>query len=269
MKLLMKTKHVLASILILCGCGSQPKETTVQSKETAAAEPIKKLSGPFHHRFYQGYRIDTVKSEQFEEIINVKFLPLFSLAAPHGLYSYRPALIQEINGCRLPAEIALLSFENEQVYGKYRETDIGKKIRDAHSLVFDFKTSSSLVPENYQNQVALDRAYNLKKDFKDYHDSYSALMVYCQPKSKDPLPALKKIYKAKTQARNILFSVNSDHLAEYIFARNAAQLKKLISERKKKLSSVYKKITTIKLAKEKIGASRIKAGDGLDAQLGL
>lgn len=255
------------------GCASSPsapapKKTEVISVNADSPTPEKKMVfGPLHHRFYQGYRLSSVGPNQFEEIINVKFLPLFTQAEPYGLYSYRPTLPLETEGCNLPAEIALLTFKNEQVYGRYRDTEIGKKIRDAHGLVFDFKTSSSLVPEDYQKKVEYDRAYNLKKDFKDYRDSYTALLIYCQPKSvKSTLAKLEKAYSRKSKARNIIFSVNADHLAEYVFARNEADLETLIAERKKKISSVYKNTAVIKLDKEKIGASRVKPGQGLDAQ---
>lgn len=245
-----------------------PKKAEVVSVNADAPTPDKKdVFGPLHHRFYQGYRLASVGPNQFEEIINVKFLPLFKQAEPYGLYSYRPALPTAMEGCALPAEIALLTFKNEQVYGRYRDTDIGKKIRDAHGLVFDFKTSSSLVPENYQKKVEYDHAYNLKKDFKDYRDSYTALLIYCQPKSvQNTLSQLKKSYTRKSKARNIIFSVNTDHLAEYVFAHDEASLETVISERKKKLSSIYKNSTVLMLDKEKIGTSRVKPGQGLDAQ---
>ena len=268
MKSSVKMTYALLAVFILANCASKPKEAAPppKLKETVSVAPVRIPLGPYHHRFYQGYRIETVKPEQFEEIINVKFLPLFAQAEPYGLYSYRPALVEATEGCTLPAEIALLTFQNEQFYGKYRETDIGKKIRDAHGLVFDFKTSSSLVPENYKNKVEINHAYNLNNDFKDYHDAYSALLVYCQLKSKDILLDLKKIYDGKTIARNIVFSVNPDHLAEYIFAPNSTQLKKLISERKKKFARIYNKSVVIDLIKEKIGTSRVKPGVGIDAK---
>jgi hypothetical protein len=271
-------KSIIISLLFLAlctviGCSSspsspEPKKAEIISVYADSPTPEKKMVfGPLHHRFYQGYRLTSVGPKQFEEIINVKFLPLFTEAEPYGLYTYRPTLLVETEGCTLPAEIALLTFKNEQVYGRYRDTEIGKKIRDAHGLVFDFKTSSSLVPENYQKKVEYDHAYNLRKNFKDYRDSHSALLVYCEPKTaKKTLIQLEKAYSSKSKARNIIFSVNSDHLAEYIFARNEADLEVLITERKKKFSSIYKNTAVIKLDKEKIGTMRVKPGQGLDAQ---
>lgn len=265
----------LIVLAVTLGCASSPsappaapKKTEVISVSADAPTPEKKMVfGPLHHRFYQGYRLTSVGPNQFEEIINGRFLPLFTQAEPYGLYTYRPTLPVAVEGCTLPAEIALLTFKNEQVYGRYRDTEIGKKIRDAHGLVFDFKTSSSLVPENYQKKIEYDHAYNLKPNFKDYRDSHTALLVYCQPKSeKNTLSKLEKAYSRKSKARNIIFSVNTDHLAEYVFAATEADLENLVSDRKKKISPVYKNTSVILLSKEKIGASRVKPGQGLDAQ---
>lgn len=245
--------------LICANCASTPKPPPVAViKKTA--------NGSLYHRFYQGYRLESVNTVQFEEIINTRFLPLFALAHPYGLYSYRPALLTEVKGCTLPAEIALLTFTDEQIYAKYRETEIGRKIRDAHGLVFESKTSNSLVPESYAGNLELDRAYNLKTEFKDYQDSYTALLVYCQPRSeKNLLSKVQKIYKT-TNARNILFTVGSKHLAEYIFASSAAQLKAVSEARMRKFSGIYKKSMMIDLDKQKIGSSPVKMGQGVDAQ---
>ena len=241
--------------LFLAGCASG-------SKPVDAEKPA-----VFYHRFYQGYRLKSVNTKQYEEIINTQFLPLFPKAYPHGLYAYRPALPNSPAGCSLPAEIALLTFENAEIYGTYRETEVGKNIRDAHTLVFNPDTSKSLVPESYKGVIDFEQAYNLKSDFTDYRNAESALIIHCNPRSaKTLLTDLSKIYDRIPVAENILFAVSAKHVAEYVFAKDAQQLERILTDRKKSLSAYYKKSSVIRLTKQKIGSSPVKSGQGLDAQ---
>ena len=245
-----------ALLILLTACSSKPKRATPHESHA-----------PFYHRIDQGYRLDSVTPSQFEETINTQLLPLFPQAKPHGLSAYRPAIPVNPTGCSLPAEVALLTFQNEDIYGNYSDTDIGKKIRDAHTLVFDPNRSKSLVPEAYEGRVEVDHAYSLNQAFSGYSPAASALMIYCDPEpSRRLLAELTQIYQPGSTAQNILFTVSPTHLIEYIFATNEAELEEIVLERRERFSALFNKSMLIRLRKQELGSTFVRTGQGLDAQ---
>lgn len=253
-----RSTSLLLSVVLTAACSSAPK-----SGESAAGSP----STGFYHRLYQGYRLSSVKPAAFEDAMNADFLPLFTKAHAEGLEAYRPALPTTPAGCLLPSEIALLTFKSEDAYNRYRETSIGEKIRDAHTKVFHPETSRSLVPEPYQKSLAPDHAYTLNPSFQDYANAESALLIHCNPRMPALLlPELNQLYGRGSEAANIVFAVGAAHLVEYVFARDADSLEKALIERNQRLKSVYRRNLLIRLEKQKIGSSRVKPGEGLDAR---
>src|SRR6516164_7510637 len=78
---------------------------------------------PHYHRFFTGYPLPNIEDQPFEEGMNHDFLPLFEEVHPQGLIAYRPTLPKQLPNCKIPNEIALLTFENEKIYSKYRSSN--------------------------------------------------------------------------------------------------------------------------------------------------
>lgn len=244
---------IFALPVALLGCSSAPKSGTAEK-------------GPLYHRLYQGHRLHSIKPAAFEDKINRDFLPLFAQAATVGLHSYRPAMPAELRGCDLPDWVALLTFDSEAAYDRYRDTPIGVKIREAHAPVFE-STSKSLVPEPYHNTILPDRAYSLTPAFGDYRLAESALLIHCSPRAPEVLLAdLNQLYGQGSQAANILFAVSPRHLVEYVFARTPVELETTLIERGRRLKGIYRRSTLIRLEKQKVGATPLHLGQGIDAQ---
>jgi hypothetical protein len=251
--------HPLALLLSFCALASAPLASA------AAATPL-------HQRLSQGYRLETIAPGPFERVFNEGFLPLFPKAHPEGLLAYRPALPKPVKPCHLPAEIALLTFESEARYAQYKETEIGRAIRDAHPPVFDAKTSKSLVPEVFEGQVQLEHAYDLQPKFDAYGRAHSALIVHCGKEAVDPA-ALARVYAApvkragKTpQPRDVIFAASGDHLIEYVFYDLPSDIPEIFKQRRALFSPFYAESRLIPLKKTRIGAAPVRAGHGIDAQ---
>lgn len=270
MRLLLRS----AALLSLCSaCGSAP--SPISDGGTPSGQPAPGATvtstaptGPYH-RIYQGYALEKLKRPEFTKVINRKFLPLFPKAHPQGLAAYRPALPKNPRACALPSEIALLSFTSEKDYAKYRESKIGKRIRDAHTLAFRADTSKSLVPEPLTDTIHFDHAYSMNPGAHDYVKSYVSLVVHCDPVlgGEDLRLALVKAYAAGTEATDVLFAVTSDHVLEYVFYPKKEGSAARIAERLERFRSVFKESTVVALPKRKIGKKgNVAVGEGLDAQ---
>jgi len=230
---------------------------------TAKPSPIPGL----YHRIYLGYVLPSLKPAEFTKTMNGKFLPLFPKANPVGLAAYRPALPKSSKTCPLPSEVALLSFTSEKDYGKYRETKIGKKIREAHTPVFR-ADSKSVVPEALTDTIHFGHAYSLSPGNHDYRGSFSTLVIHCDPvlSGEDLRVALVKPYALGTEATDVLFAVTPTFVAEYVFFPKAGDLEARIAERNERFKGIFRAATVVRLPKRQIGKKKVSVGEGIDAQ---
>ncbi len=220
-----------------------------------------------YQRLYQGYLLPTVDPASFEKSFNQNFLPLFVEAHPQGLTNYRPALSAPRKDCALPAEIALLTFASEESYAKYRETEIGKRIRAAHEPIFDGKASKSLIPEPWTGTAKPGYAYETSPHLRGFVPTSAALVIHCGARA-DPASltaTIRRSHEKPSGIRDVIFALEADHMIEYVFFDRPETAQSAFQKRKKLLSGAYRHSVLIPLEKAKIGAKQVRPGKGLEA----
>jgi len=215
-----------------------------------------------YHRLYRGFTV--LAPETFLKVVNKDFFPLFTKAAPLGLTSYRPALL---NVAELPQEIVLLTFRDEETYKAYTATEVGKTIRAAHGPVFDSTKSNSLVPTAFTGKASVENLYQLDPSFENETAGAVGVLVLSEPFGAEAssLAEVEKILAA-SRGKKVLSLVAKNYLIEYIFADSATALEKVRRERCASYKSVYKANRFVKLEKHKIGDKAIGFEQGMDAQ---
>ncbi|MBY0516447.1 MAG: hypothetical protein K2P81_06040 [Bacteriovoracaceae bacterium] len=215
-----------------------------------------------YHRLYRGFT--TLAPETFIKVVNKDFFPLFSKAAPLGLISYRPALL---NVPTLPNEIVLLTFKDEETYKAYTNTEIGKNIRAAHGPVFDSTKSNSLVPGLYSGKAAVENTYLLDPNFTNTIDGVVGVLILSEPYGSESssLEEVEKVLSAG-QGLKVMSLIAKNYLIEYLFADSPKALEKLRSDRCSGYKKVFKANKFIPLEKHKIGDKVVGFEQGMDAQ---
>ena len=262
------TSHVVEDRELLTGQNPASDEEFGNALLRKLTQSIESINP--YHRLYQGYTTRPTSNKEFEIKMNGSFFPLFQKAKPEGLTAYRPLLPPKIEGCHLPDEIALLTFEDEFIYTIYKSSQIGKKIGAAHGAVFDPKESKSLVPEAFKSHFEVDRTFDLNPGFKDYIHAKSAVLIFCglNQTITDTLNQLKPIYSGTQGVDEVLVTVSGDHLIEYVFNTTGNEdLEHYFSKRKETLKGIFKNAEFIPLKKHRIGKPCLSIGSGMDATL--
>lgn len=212
------------------------------------------------HRFYRGFTL--LESNNFPEVVNRDFFPLFKEAHPLGLINYRPLILNQPG---LPNEIVILTFKSEEVYKAYTETDIGKKIRAAHGPVFDSTKSNSLVPVVFNKEVKAEGAYLLNEG--ELPQGASGVLILSEPYG-TPDGTIREVESMMKLSgkKDAIVLVAKDYVVEYLFAGNEKSLDKLRSERCSGYKRIFKTNLFIPLKKQKIGEKNLSYGEGMDTQ---
>jgi hypothetical protein len=220
------------------------------------------------HRFYRGYVLAGTEMTAYLDTMNKDFFPLFPQAAPHGLISYKPVLLNEAKHLNLPQEIALLTFKDEETYKVYGTTEIGKKIRAAHGPVFDATKSVSLVPVPFAGTAKPEVAYAMNPEFKDFTTGAAGVLIQGEPFA-TPEATLKDVERTlkETGKKNMLSLVAESYVMEYLFAKDADALEEMRKARCSQFKGTFKFNKFVPLTKHKVGAKRVGFGEGMDAEL--
>ena len=260
--------HVVEDRELLTGQNPASDEEFARSFASKLIQTIESINP--YHRLYQGYTTRLLSNKEFETKMNENFFPLFQKAKPEGLTAYRPILPSKIEGCHLPSEIALLTFEDEFIYTTYKNSQIGRKIGAAHGTVFDPSESKSLVPEPFKSHFEIDRTFDLNPAFKAYIHASSAVFIFCglNKTITDALKQLTSVYSGAQGVDEILVTVSGDHLIEYVFdSAGHEDLERYFTRRKESLKGVFKNAEFIPLKKHRIGKPILSIGSGMDATL--
>lgn len=218
-----------------------------------------------YHRFYRGY--SSLDKETFIETVNKDFFPLFAQAAPNGLISYKPILLNEALYLNIPNEIVILTFKDEDTYKIYGTSDIGKTIRAAHGPVFDASRSNSLVPTPFAGKVSVESAYLMDPELKDLSKGVTGVLIVSEPYGANDitLKEVERIFNA-TGKSNIISLVSKDYVIEYLFAEDKDKLEKLRAKRCSQYKGAFKTSKFVVLNKHKIGERKLSFGEGMDLQ---
>jgi hypothetical protein len=221
-----------------------------------------------YHRFYRGFALPNTNMDNFVKEVNDVFFPMFKKAHPEGLINYRPILLNEDISLGLPQEIVILTFENEDRYKAYTNTEIGKAIRAAHAPLFDSTKSASLVPVPFTGKVVAETAYLLNNaEMSDLAQDFAAVLIHSEPYGSPDsgLKAVEDIFKDSGKEK-IISLVAQNYVIEYLFAKNETELEKLRLARCLKFKGTFKSNKFVALKKHKIGDKKVNFNEGMDAQ---
>ena len=148
---------------------------------------IQSLSAAPYYRFWQGYKQDTLTSEDFRKGLAENFMPkVVNLAKGNGLIAYLPALLLP-NTCIdqttcLPDEIAIVSFSSKE---KYEAVSHNPAYGVIHKTYFN-KASHSLEPIPFIGKLENGQAYDVLQSSAGWGSGFA---VYCVSKKLQQLTA--------------------------------------------------------------------------------
>jgi hypothetical protein len=182
-----------------------------------------------YKRFWRGYSRPDLSSQQFVADVNNKIIPatreLFS--KPSGLESYQPVISNMQASSHSPlvaAEFALLQYEAEDTYKKFRETPEGVAYGNLHWEMFDRTTSKSAVVEAYSGAVAATHAYDLLGQDIDWKTAHTYFTIYTRDSDTSEVEFLKVVENYLDETRSqasdyglqaLIVLVMNDHIAVY------------------------------------------------------
>lgn len=168
------------------------------------------------NRFWIGYKLDNITNEKFMDNLNNRLLPdLIKLAAGKGLNSYSPYVTPKNHG-NLPDEIALITYDSEEIYRSLRSTAPGVAYSDLHWELFKKDISKSTVPVQFDGILENDKAYELDAKYEGWKSGTTYLTIY-KRSSEDLSVVAKEFAKLKSTKgfKNSILLVTEKYIYEY------------------------------------------------------
>jgi hypothetical protein len=130
-----------------------------------------------YHRFWRGVMLPTLNPVAFMDGLNDGLIPAtIRTAAGNGLVAYQPVLTQGLK--ELPDEIALISYENEDIYNALYSTVAGKAYQNLHWQYFSQSLSHSLVPTPYMGTVGIEQSYDFHPEYANWKENHTSVLVF-------------------------------------------------------------------------------------------
>lgn len=222
---------------------------------TALALTLSVQAHASFNRFWIGYKLDNITEQKFMENLNNRLLPdLIKLAAGKGLNSYSPYVTPKNHG-DLPDEIALITYDSEEIYRSLRSTAPGVAYSDLHWELFKKDTSKSTVPVQFDGTLENDKAYELDAKYEGWKAGTTYLTIY--KRSSEDLSVVGKEFaklKSTKGLKNSILLVTEKYIYEYRSMNPDYGFKPLS----------LKVVNTQKMKKAKVEA--ISANEGLNVQ---
>lgn len=168
------------------------------------------------NRFWIGYKLDTISEQKFMDGLNKKLLPdLIKLAAGKGLNSYTPYVTPKNRG-DLPDEIALITYDSEEIYRSLRSTAPGIAYTDLHWDLFKKDVSKSTVPVQFEGILETDKAYELDASYEGWKSGTTYMTIY--KRNNEDLSSLAKEFarlKNTKGLKNSILLITEKYVYEY------------------------------------------------------
>lgn len=127
----------LASLFIFISCGSAEQ----------TSEPQQSLSGVPYYRFWQGWKRSDLSDSQFFSRL-ASFMPKTPQThAKNGLVGYTVGIPPRNSAQWIPDEIALVTYQSQEIYERAKRTPEGQVYANAHWDLFQRGPSKSSVPQ--------------------------------------------------------------------------------------------------------------------------
>jgi hypothetical protein len=113
-----------------------------------------------YFRFWSGYRLASLDRTSFREGMQWFLNQTTHISNCGGLRLYVVPLI-DTTGLPdyIPDEIALLQYKSADLYHSFYSTPIGQYYQKLHGRFFDMNRSYSLVPEDFNGSLQVNKAY--------------------------------------------------------------------------------------------------------------
>lgn len=222
---------------------------------TALALTLSVQAHASFNRFWIGYKLENITEQKFMDNLNNRLLPdLIKLAAGKGLNSYSPYVTPKNHG-DLPDEIALITYESEEIYRSLRSTGPGVAYSDLHWEIFKKDISKSTVPVQFEGVLETDKAYELDAQYEGWKAGTTYLTIY-KRNSEDLSVVAKEFEKLKKTKglKNSIVLVTEKYIYEYRSMNPDYGFKPL----------PLKVVNTSKMRKSKV--ETIGANEGLNVQ---
>lgn len=207
------------------------------------------------NRFWIGYKLENITEQKFMNDLNQRLLPdLIKLAAGKGLSSYSPYVTPKNHG-DLPDEIALITYESEDIYRSIRSTVPGTAYSDLHWELFKKDISKSTVPVQFEGTLEVDHAYELDAKYEGWRTGTTYLTIY-KRNNTDLSVLAQEFAKLKTTRglKNSILLITEKYIYEYRSFNPDYGFKPLS----------LKVVNTQKMSKSKVKA--IGVNEGLNVQ---
>lgn len=168
------------------------------------------------NRFWIGYKLDNISEQKFMNDLNQRLLPdLIKLAAGKGLNSYSPYVTPKNHG-DLPDEIALITYDSEEVYRSIRSTVPGTAYSDLHWELFKKDVSKSTVPVQFDGILENDKAYELDAKYEGWKTGTTYLTIYkCSNEDLTKLAVEFARLKNTKGLKNSILLITEKYIYEY------------------------------------------------------
>ncbi|HTL12973.1 MAG TPA: hypothetical protein VL588_10820 [Bdellovibrionota bacterium] len=134
-----------------------------------------------YYRFWRGYKRADLSEQQLVDGLNARLIPATGALAQSDahLTSYQPVVPEATLQARygLPHEVALVEYQDEASYLKFRATPLGQAYGDMHWELFGKDVSKSAVPEKYVGTVTTGKAYEVVES-ADWNLTQNEFRVY-------------------------------------------------------------------------------------------
>ena len=128
-------------------------------------------------RFWIGYKKSELTTSSFVNDLNkIFFGKTVDVGRGKGLIAYQP-YISKMNS-KLPDEIALVTYQDEQAYSAIKATEAGHAYSELHWDYFQKLNSKSTVPAPFTGTLQSDAAFELNPNFENWQSGETHLIIY-------------------------------------------------------------------------------------------
>ncbi len=166
------------------------------------------------NRLWIGAKKKDVPLTKFMNDLNqIFFGKTIDVGMKKGLLAYQPYITKLTH--QLPDEVALVTYESEEKYKAIRSTPEGEAYSAMHWDYFDKEVSKSTVTIPFSNAVAVEIAYEIWPNFKDWQKGDTYLTFYKRPEQLSSMTLIIQNLMKDKSINNSVIMIKDKFVIEY------------------------------------------------------